>query len=74
MASPVGARKRLAVDRQQFLILLRGSFGIDEELDGNVWRHYSDLAQDLADDIMQLAADPFSFFLLRRQDPAGQKP
>jgi AcrR family transcriptional regulator len=37
--------------RQQFLILLRGSFGIDEELDGNVWRHYSDIAQDLADDI-----------------------
>jgi AcrR family transcriptional regulator len=39
--------------RQQFLILLRGSFGIDEELDGNVWRHYSDIAQDLADDIQE---------------------
>ena len=25
--------------RQQFLILLRGSFGVDEELDGNVWSH-----------------------------------
>ncbi|MCU0576964.1 MAG: TetR/AcrR family transcriptional regulator [Desulfobacterota bacterium] len=37
--------------RQQFLILLRGSFGVDEELDGNVWRHYSDIAQDLADDL-----------------------
>jgi AcrR family transcriptional regulator len=37
--------------RQQFLILLRGSFGVDEELDGNVWRHYSDIAQDLAEDI-----------------------
>jgi AcrR family transcriptional regulator len=36
--------------RQQFLILLRGSFGVDEELDGNVWRHYSDIAQDLTDD------------------------
>lgn len=36
--------------RQQFIILLRGSFGVDEELDGNVWRHYSDIAQDLADD------------------------
>jgi AcrR family transcriptional regulator len=36
--------------RQQFLILLRGSFGVDEELDGNVWKHYSDIAQDLADD------------------------
>ena len=37
--------------RQQFLILLRGSFGVDEELDGNVWRHYSDIAQDLSEDI-----------------------
>lgn len=37
--------------RQQFLILLRGSFGVDEELDGNVWRHYSNIAQDLADDV-----------------------
>lgn len=37
--------------RQQFLILLRGSFGVDEELDGNVWSHYSDIAQDLAEDI-----------------------
>jgi len=39
--------------RQQFLILLRGSFGIDEEMDGNVWRHYSDIAQDLAEDIQK---------------------
>jgi AcrR family transcriptional regulator len=37
--------------RQQFLILLRGSFGVDEEFDGNVWSHYSDIAQDLAEDI-----------------------
>ena len=37
--------------RQQFLILLRGSFGVDEELDGNVWSHYSDIAQDLSEDI-----------------------
>ncbi|MDT8271695.1 MAG: TetR/AcrR family transcriptional regulator [Desulfomonilia bacterium] len=37
--------------RQQFLILLRGSFGVDEEMDNNVWNHYSDLAQDLADDV-----------------------
>ncbi|MGC9323345.1 MAG: TetR/AcrR family transcriptional regulator [Desulfomonilia bacterium] len=37
--------------RQQFLILLRGSFGVDEELDNNVWRHYSDIARDLANDI-----------------------
>ncbi|HOO45106.1 MAG TPA: TetR/AcrR family transcriptional regulator [Deltaproteobacteria bacterium] len=39
--------------RQQFLILLRGSFGVDEELDTNVWRHYSDIAQDLAEDIQE---------------------
>jgi len=37
--------------RQQFLILLRGGFGVDEEFDGNVWRHYSDIAKDLAEDI-----------------------
>jgi AcrR family transcriptional regulator len=37
--------------QQQFLILLRGSFGVDEEFDNNVWSYYSDLAQDLAEDI-----------------------
>lgn len=37
--------------QQQFLILLRGSFGVDEEFDDSVWSHYSDLAQDLAEDI-----------------------
>jgi AcrR family transcriptional regulator len=37
--------------RQQFIILLRGGFGVDEEFDGNVWRHYSDIAKDLAEDI-----------------------
>ena len=39
--------------QQQFLILLRGSFGVDEEFDNNVWSYYSDLAQDLAEDIQK---------------------
>ena len=37
--------------RQQFLMILRGSFGVDEEMDITIWKHYSDIAQDLADDI-----------------------
>jgi AcrR family transcriptional regulator len=37
--------------RQQFLMVLRGSFGVDEEMDGTIWKHYSIIAQDLADDI-----------------------
>jgi AcrR family transcriptional regulator len=37
--------------RQQFLILLRGSFGVDEELDGDVWNYHSGLALDLAEDL-----------------------
>jgi AcrR family transcriptional regulator len=37
--------------QQQFLILLRGSFGVDEKLDDNVWSYYSDIAQDLVEDI-----------------------
>ncbi len=37
--------------RQQFLMVLRGSFGVDEEMDGAIRKHYSDIAQDLADDI-----------------------
>ncbi len=37
--------------RQQFLIVLRGSFGVDEEMDSTIWKHYSDIAQDLAEDI-----------------------
>jgi AcrR family transcriptional regulator len=37
--------------RQQFLMVLRGSFGVDEEMDVTIWKHYSDIAQDLAEDI-----------------------
>jgi len=36
--------------RQQFL-MLRGSLGVDEEMDAIIRKHYSDIAQDLADDI-----------------------
>lgn len=38
---------------RQFLILLRGSFGVDEEFDVNIWSYYSDIARDLADDIQK---------------------
>jgi AcrR family transcriptional regulator len=37
--------------RQQFLMVLRGSFGVDEEMDTTIWKHYSDITQDLAEDI-----------------------
>ncbi len=37
--------------RQQFLILLRGSFGVDEELDCTVWSYHSGIALDLAEDL-----------------------
>jgi AcrR family transcriptional regulator len=37
--------------RQQFLILLRGGFGVDEELDGDVWSYYRGIALDLAEDL-----------------------
>ncbi len=36
---------------QQFLILMRGSFGVDEELDVDVWKYHSGLADDLAVDL-----------------------
>ena len=36
--------------RQQFL-MLRGSLGVDEEMDAIIRKHYSDIAQDLANDI-----------------------
>jgi len=37
--------------RQQFLILLRGGYGVDEELDDDVWNYHSGLALDLAEDL-----------------------
>jgi AcrR family transcriptional regulator len=41
----------ITTHRQQFLMVLRGSFGVDEEMDNTIWKHYSDIAQDLAEDI-----------------------
>jgi AcrR family transcriptional regulator len=38
---------------QQFIILMRGSFGVDEELDGDVWSYHSGIAEDLKEDIRQ---------------------
>ncbi len=37
--------------RQQMLMVLRGGYGVDEEMDVAVWKHYSGIAQDLAADI-----------------------
>lgn len=37
--------------KQQYLILLRGSYGVDEEFDDNVWSYYSDITKDLTEDI-----------------------
>lgn len=37
--------------RQQYLILLRSSYGVDEEFDDNVWSYYADITQDLTEDI-----------------------
>lgn len=36
---------------QQLLMLLRGSFGVDKELNINVWNYFSGFAEDIADDI-----------------------
>lgn len=38
---------------QQFLMLLRGGFGIDEELDGNVWDYFQGFAHDAGEDIQR---------------------
>jgi AcrR family transcriptional regulator len=37
--------------RQQYLIQLRGSYGVDEEFDDDVWSYYREITQDLAEDI-----------------------
>ncbi|MBN2283042.1 MAG: TetR/AcrR family transcriptional regulator [Deltaproteobacteria bacterium] len=36
---------------QQLLMLLRGSFGVDKELNINVWNYFSGFAEDVAEDI-----------------------
>ncbi|HQI02227.1 MAG TPA: TetR/AcrR family transcriptional regulator [Deltaproteobacteria bacterium] len=32
------------------LVIIRGAFGVDEEMDRDIWRHFSSFAYDLADD------------------------
>jgi AcrR family transcriptional regulator len=32
------------------LVIIRGAFGVDEEMDQDIWRHFSSFAYDLADD------------------------
>ena len=38
---------------QQFIMLLRGGFGVDEELDGNVWNYFLGFAEDAGEDIQR---------------------
>jgi AcrR family transcriptional regulator len=38
-------------NKQQYLILLRGSYGVDEEFDDNVWTYFSKITEDLTEDI-----------------------
>jgi hypothetical protein len=36
---------------QQLLMILRGSFGVDEDLDWNVWNYFQGFAQDASEDL-----------------------
>lgn len=38
---------------QQFIMLLRGGFGVDEELDGNVWSYFLGFAKDAGEDVQR---------------------
>lgn len=38
---------------QQFLMLLRGGFGVDEELDWSIWNYFIGFAEDGAEDIQR---------------------
>jgi len=38
---------------QQLLLILRGGFGIDEQMDSNTWRYFSSFAHDLAEDFVK---------------------
>jgi len=40
-------------ERQQFLFLLRGAYGVDADFDVNVWSYYSDITQDIANDYQE---------------------
>jgi AcrR family transcriptional regulator len=38
---------------QQFLMLLRGSFGVDEELDFSIWTYFQGFAEDAGEDVQR---------------------
>jgi AcrR family transcriptional regulator len=38
-------------NQQQMLMLLRGGFGVDEELDFSVWNYFSGFAEDAGEDV-----------------------
>jgi len=38
---------------QQFIMLLRGGFGVDEELDGNIWNYFLGFAEDAGEDVQR---------------------
>ena len=38
---------------QQLIMLLRGGFGVDEELDGNVWSYFLGFAEDAGEDVQR---------------------
>lgn len=38
---------------QQFIMLLRGGFGVDEELDGNIWKYFLGFAKDAGEDVQR---------------------
>ncbi|MGI6387508.1 MAG: TetR/AcrR family transcriptional regulator [Desulfomonilia bacterium] len=41
------------INPQQFIMLLRGGFGVDEELDGYVWSYFLGFAKDAGEDIQR---------------------
>lgn len=42
---------------QQFLMLIRGGFGVDEEMDGNVWTYFQGFAHDVGEDVKKWIDD-----------------
>ncbi len=38
---------------QQFIMLLRGGFGVDEELDGSIWNYFQGFAEDAGEDVQR---------------------
>jgi AcrR family transcriptional regulator len=38
---------------QQFIMLLRGGFGVDVELDGSIWNYFQGFAEDAGEDVQR---------------------